>query len=1080
MSENKKETSSRNVPNVIINSNNSDSLHNVQHSSNGHLKNNPLSSGVRDKSALSSIVSKKQLQRNRTWSANPNIDKNLIEKYKKSPLTKSNDNGSKNKIDHEPIKVDEPIVTQTITIDEVVDKNTVKRKSTITIAAAGTKSTETVEKKPEPFRHQPKSLSFVQGQSHSSLLTIEDAKNMGKKKMNRSTESATDIALQALIASKSNASSFASLKAEEPTPASHSEVAESKTQQTTGKVDSVKPTVIAEVKVQVKEKGSKNSLNSLKNNSLKEAASVSAVNVQAIVQPDSENSIPETWPKAEYLSTSSASLYTRKQGNTRRHFAHAPIEEEESSKSKIYIGESKTQNSQVELSGTAVSYGSSNVLPDTYRRKGRRSSAPVLGNMSRFKVNKIPSDQLSVIQPSNPTSPAVSVQNLQSETIASQKISDLKPLPKHASQVSVSIRKSSLQSISGQKQLKGDSLQSTSLVRNPSQVSFREDPLESTNDIIKPKRNSNPPKPIIKTDTKQLSKSELPQSFRSDTKSQFSLLNPSVSGDERFPLINDAFINNSHFSLNTMGNSTSPSSGFTKLITKVIDSYCRRVSYQKESLLFLLLLLPFVFVFGTVITCHMLTYSSKEVANIYKIMIILVGLLAVKCSHLINQRHQLMTIILKVIRGGATFGEICRVKKGHGHDAFLQIISNQWYLTFILAFCFYFFLIALQFSIKTIPVRTPYGTGIGYRLQETFYDSFLNETDSKDLFQTALGAQFDCAECHLMVTNSGILVPISKGLVHTDSSENYVIMGAEMDIISVRTSCLYDYASMPETDKDSITLTVNDILRGNRAASVDFHLSSYNSAGVQMSVRCIAVANDYRGYAEINYRISDVGHANSLGVEHIRPLDSTSCKTVGGICLNKSKREGLSYSLFKNLFDFDNISVHQKESSEYLPDPAKRLSKETLSFDIGVFLGNSLLVSSSIYTATTNSLDLFNMSVAVKFQVDSIFQLVTALSAVICIVWSIVIIVYDVTSLDYNNVLLRRLSRSFTCETFFLEEMAELTKKMFEHAPPLNPNWKKEIIRYGESLSTINFDIGILRFGHKNDLIKFKDGREYK
>lgn len=98
---------------------------------------------------------------------------------------------------------------------------------------------------------------------------------------------------------------------------------------------------------------------------------------------------------------------------------------------------------------------------------------------------------------------------------------------------------------------------------------------------------------------------------------------------------------------------------YDKVMTKFMLFYHAHVTYKKETLLFLVLLVPYVLVAVAMVMTPSIVFPNNSYAIWYKTITILVGLVATHATDLINERHAVLTSMATVISNEATIKTIC-------------------------------------------------------------------------------------------------------------------------------------------------------------------------------------------------------------------------------------------------------------------------------------------------------------------------------------------------------------------------------------------------------------------------------------
>ncbi|KAI8902388.1 hypothetical protein BC833DRAFT_574067 [Globomyces pollinis-pini] len=504
--------------------------------------------------------------------------------------------------------------------------------------------------------------------------------------------------------------------------------------------------------------------------------------------------------------------------------------------------------------------------------------------------------------------------------------------------------------------------------------------------------------------------------------------------------------------------------------TRMAKSYVQNIyhsfiSYKTESVIMLLLLLPFFVVLFGVFEFPRLVFPNYYYALTYKIIIVLIGLLGVKSIKIINRRHSDINVMRKVLNGDANIKFLYNAVTRGTQDKILSLSTA----------IFYGCLIATELTLETIPSETPYSAGMATHLA---YDlSAVNITSSpQERFFNAIGAQYTCQSCQSIKNSNSYLVPISLFLKTAPAPNMEVIMNAPMDIISLQVTC-YKQNSPGQLTSD-FRFHLNSISNGQNSSAVDFRISKRTDAGI-LTRRCSLIARDYRGSVKIRYHTSKLGRVTTMGVTSIGPSNPATCKIDAGYCLNTPLRPNLSFTLLSNVFTIGDSNLQKgfTERFQLMPDPSVTISDDIFSKLIALNMVVALKSSVGSFIGETIPVDLLTDEISVQFNMNNVLFILTLVTASICIVLAVGLILINVLTLNQPNRLLRRLSLSMKPGAQY---MADISKLVYtNYVKNDESNWDADNIRFGESRQTVKDDVGVLRFGKREDLVKYRDTKAY-
>jgi hypothetical protein len=508
---------------------------------------------------------------------------------------------------------------------------------------------------------------------------------------------------------------------------------------------------------------------------------------------------------------------------------------------------------------------------------------------------------------------------------------------------------------------------------------------------------------------------------------------------------------------------------FYEIINRMIEKYAEYVTYKQESFLILLTLLPFPILAGLLPLLDSIVFLNNSYGLGLKIVTMALGLMALKASEMVNDRHVTLSTMVLIVNGDATIRDVCNVIKGKGHNRMLT------WTAYIFCAC----LVAAELSIIGVPEYSSFGQGVALQLD---LEGAANRNYSLDFFQSSVGAQIGCYGCVGYRSRDILFVPVSDKLLNEASLQrgSDVIMQSAQDIVSLDVSC-FVVNPTPRAVDTNLRIHVLGFNYGVQTSFMDFEISSFSTQGVLRARRCTFISRDWSGIAKVRYNIADSGTTARKAIEFVGPLHPNNCTSIGDLCLNKPIHSDISVALIKSSFPTNTFQIDRAYSQNFqmFPDPGNPMSDTNYAELVANAVGMNFLLGAYQFQAREVTTALETDQVAVKLQMQSWLMILTIVSASICTFIAIILIIADILRLGKtSDVILRRLSFTLKPGKGNIESIADYIFDIIKDGPP-GDDWDLAPVRFGEDRKTMMEPLGKLRFGGKKDIVKFKIGRAY-
>jgi hypothetical protein len=496
-----------------------------------------------------------------------------------------------------------------------------------------------------------------------------------------------------------------------------------------------------------------------------------------------------------------------------------------------------------------------------------------------------------------------------------------------------------------------------------------------------------------------------------------------------------------------------------------IEKYYCNITFRKECLLILLALFPYGIIALILQWMDQTTIYDYYLSVAFKVIFILVGMLTEKSVAIVNQRHSDLTAIISIVGNEASPELVIGASNGERVNKLLKY----------LAWAFNALLIASELSIDPIPVLTPYGTGGMIHMVPDLSRVFVpNDTE---IFDLALGSTFSCNGCAGFVSEHSKMVPIStfiKQLDINDDTLKSIYNYQTQDFIGIETRCV-TLQNPPPHASDLLHLEINKLVWGKYASVLEATVLSRAQSKTE-GKRCRAVMRDHRATVAYKYGVVRGRYLKKDEVLSLEPEDLETCEEYESVCVNLPKRSDLSYTLLKSAL---TRSYYDVDPRSRLPDP-KDFDVEDFEHEFQEFVAVLLINSAAHFMEDREtSSELFSDSKASKFRIAPALNFTILGLGSACIAISVLLIVFDLIQLGkVPDRLLRRLHSVIRPGKAHLAGLAVYAGSHMNGNTYID-DWIEHDIRFGEDRTTVCEEKGILRFGTKKEIVRYKDKRDY-
>ncbi|KAI8897924.1 hypothetical protein BC833DRAFT_15693 [Globomyces pollinis-pini] len=543
---------------------------------------------------------------------------------------------------------------------------------------------------------------------------------------------------------------------------------------------------------------------------------------------------------------------------------------------------------------------------------------------------------------------------------------------------------------------------------------------------------------------------------------------------QTIPLNDDDGERNAEFAKAASSLNLAKASPIERIINKwsaiIMEKYYENVTYKTECVLLLLLLSPFPMIAILIPNVGSIILADEGWSLGFRFAITLLGYIAIHGSELVNHRHAHLATISKIINGEATVRSLSDSVKGEGLN---QLLYWSTYL-------FYTCLIVAELSMSNVPYPKSHGVGSAYTVANTFQNS--TPIDGRNVLFLSFGINLACSDCVGMVSNNVLLVPLTVSLrdISLDAGHEFVFLEATQDIAALSVSCFSADATYTDVAKTDLAISVIELSKGVRTSLLDLEISSWDSSLTSLKTRrCSIIAREFSGFTRVRYGIDEQDKTvTRLLVDYIGPNAPKSCQKIGNRCLDDPKIPNLTYSLFAPVFDKTVHALSKSYASMFriFPDPSTDVADVVYEKEMAESIGLVLLAARS-HLATTIEPYSISSPTSIVLDIDYWFMILTIITAIFCPIVAALIVTFDLIKLEKApDSLLRRLSQSVKPGKRFLEDISTYVSHIYV---PSQDDWDFAPVRFGEDKKTTSDPLGLLRFGGKKDIVKFKNGRPY-
>lgn len=495
---------------------------------------------------------------------------------------------------------------------------------------------------------------------------------------------------------------------------------------------------------------------------------------------------------------------------------------------------------------------------------------------------------------------------------------------------------------------------------------------------------------------------------------------------------------------------------------RTVSTYYKYVTFKKECILMLLFLLPFGLVVGFVQSLTTLTIKDENWSIAFKVILILIGMIAERSVSIINSRHSELTAMIDILSHHATPDCILRASQGKRENKSVKIV----------ALIFNILLIATEMTMEPIPILTSFGAA--RRTRTSADPSKVLLENNTQIFEFAIGTKYTCHSCIGFRTDNTFVVPMAgrvKELLHAQTETTHFYMSEVQDVIGINAHC-YSILnpSTPPNDYQSF-LYIHSIIWGLNQTTVVLDVTSKSGSFVD-GKHCRISFTDRRAIIDIDFNLHGASNLKLNRVLDIRPSDPSSCIKFDGRCLNYPKRSDFSYSLIKASLQ---QSYYQIDKITSFPDPMLTPDASDYEYEIENFMSMLLLNAIAQFVDPLTITEVFTDDQLMKMNVVHQLNYALITLSCLCVLMSVLQIFLDLVQLGRTpDSLLRKLHEVIQPGKEHLKSLAFLAN--------IRPNddWTIQYINYGEDRTTVGEEKGFLRFGARKEIVRYKADRVYQ
>jgi hypothetical protein len=267
---------------------------------------------------------------------------------------------------------------------------------------------------------------------------------------------------------------------------------------------------------------------------------------------------------------------------------------------------------------------------------------------------------------------------------------------------------------------------------------------------------------------------------------------------------------------------------------------------------------------------------------------------------------------------------------------------------------------------------------------------------------------------------------------------------------------------------------------GNNSGFVDLEImGKVNFDGLVKIRRCSIIAEDYSASVSIRFAVSDEGNLSRVRVAEIHPADKNSCVMRDNYCLNESARPGLAYRLLNSVFGNTSFTTDQDYTltNGMFPDASLDINDNDYALALQQAIGALFLVAVGHFVGGLSTSEIWTDTSAVGVSVTPgllYFSIGICLSIVVVAAFQIFLL-----QMSIRRQPDRFLKHLNDCVTLKQEGLMCIANYVSDQSKKNPSSWHEQAFSYGEDRKTIGLEKGILRFGMRKEISKFKSGKVY-
>ncbi|KAI8914428.1 hypothetical protein EDD86DRAFT_199320 [Gorgonomyces haynaldii] len=504
------------------------------------------------------------------------------------------------------------------------------------------------------------------------------------------------------------------------------------------------------------------------------------------------------------------------------------------------------------------------------------------------------------------------------------------------------------------------------------------------------------------------------------------------------------------------------------------DLYSRKVSYRIQFLFELWCMLPFVFMIVFMTQIETIVFPSVAIADGYLVLMIVVGLTAVELSRKFTKRHAQVVTVRKFVSHRGHVQDIYSVGK---KPANLGLV--------VTSLIFYVCLLLTEVNIQKNYFQTPLGNGFASSMSLDL-DSIvagMTPTEKISTFMIGLGVPLGCNDCGSISRTTYSLIPVSTILKNTYIHSDTAILERPSDMIGLEVNC--NTLLVPTNTGVAtgyVEISSRNLIATAAGAKFDVYLTARNPLSLNITSRSCSVAMyDLRGIAAIKYTIDEYNFATKYRGYSVKPENDATCTKFKDFCLNRSIRSQMSYSFANLLFGSGhNITIPQAYSytAGLMPDPSDFWSDSDYSGTFRKTIEGLILATTVTFMTRTSDSPLNTDSVGIQLSVPSGILITANVAAGLAIFFAVFLFLVEYVQLDQiPDGLMKQLHARIKLGPLQTISLSQLARESFEAG---NKDWDLDVVKFGEDRKTRSENVGVLRFGHHGEIVRFNPERKYR